>query len=332
MKFYKDIISASWQGVKKNKFLWFFGFFVVLLGENGGEYEFYIRNAQNLLERSSFLNPYYWFSNGSQSIFYRLELFINNEGVFAYLFLFLFAVALLVLIYFIMISQASLVYAANKIYKGEKVKMLECVSHVKKKAFSVLGLNLILKGAIYFAFLVIGLPLLALILGASAERYNTLYVVIGFIILFPLSIVATFLVKYAINYVVLNDEKFFKAIGRGWKLFIDNWLITLEMALVIFVINIIISLAALAILLFLLAPYLFFSILNISVTWSWAPFTLFLTIASIIMAIAFVLVGSIFSAFQWTAWTMLFDNLTKEPRDSRIATWINKKKPQKEGI
>lgn len=329
MKFYKDIISASWRAVKNNKFLWFFGFFVVLLGENGGEYEFYIRNASNLLERTSYLNPYYWFSAGSQSVVQRLEVFLQSEGVFGYLFLFLFAVALLVLVYFIMISQASLVYAANKIYKGQKVHLLECVSRVKKKAFPVLGLNLILKGAIYLAFILIGLPLLAAILGAQAGEYETLYVVFGFIVLFPLSVVATFLVKYAINFVVLKDESFFRSIGRGWKLFTSNWLITLEMALLIFLISIVISLVALGVLLFLFAPYLFFSILNISLTWSWTPLTLFLTVAAVIMAAVFVLIGSVFSAFQWTAWTMLFDNLTDEPREPRIAAWIRQRKGQK---
>ena len=332
MKFYQDIISASWHIVKKHKFLWFFGFFVVLLGENGGEYEFYIRNAQNLLERTSFLNPYYWVTTGWESIMFRLQIFINSEGVFGWLFLFLFAIAFLILIYFIMVSQAALVYAANQYYKNKKITLLECVSAVKEKAFSVLGLNLLLKGVIYLCFALLGLPLLALLMGNNAQNFSTLYIILGLIILFPLSIIASFLIKYAINYVVLREESFFKSIAKAWKLFIKNWLVTLEMALIIFLINIIISLLALGVLLLSFSPFLFLSILNIGIIGSWAPLTIFLSVVSIVMVLAFILVGSIFSAFQWTAWTLLFDNLTKESKESRIASWIKTKKLPKEDV
>jgi len=44
--------------------------------------------------------------------------------------------------------------------------------------------------------------------------------------------------KYAIAYVVINKRQVSQAINQGWQLFKENWLVSLEMALILFFINI----------------------------------------------------------------------------------------------
>ncbi|MFH1536844.1 MAG: hypothetical protein ABID45_02560 [Patescibacteria group bacterium] len=326
MTFYKNILGSAYQMTKKHKFLWLFGFFVVLLGENGGEYEFYIRHTQKLFQEDNIFNPYFWLTSRWEVLYNQITSFVAATGVLGYFLLFILALALLLVIYFVMVSQASIVKTTDLAANNKKVSLFASISLVRKKVFSILGLNIILKGIIYTVFLLIGLPLLSLIASSGNQDYFTLYLILGFVILFPIIIVSSFLTKYAINFIVLKEEKFLSSIVKAWKLFIKNWLITLEMALVIFVLNIAISLLIIVLLFVVLSPFLYFSILNSNTLVSSAPLAAFLYIVPIIVIALIALVGSMFSAFQWSAWTILFDSLVREPKQARILGWIKRKK------
>lgn len=326
MKFYKGLLTNAWEIVSRNKFLWLFGFFVVLLGENGGEYEFYIRNVQKFFQQDSIFNPYYWLTEGWAAQYNYLQTFLANEGIFAWLFILVLAIAFLIVVFFIMVSQASIIYVTDQARSGNDVGFYQAINAVKKKALAVFGMNLLQKVSVYLSLFLIGVPLLYLLLKTDSQAYYFIYVAIGIILLIPFGIIITFLIKYAINFIVLKDESFFSALAKAWHLFVKNWVITLEMALIIFFINIILSFLVIIVLIIFFAPYLYFSIFDIGITQSWTSFGWFVLIIGICAILLTVLAGSIFSAFQWSAWTLLFDDLTKGRATSRIVNWVDRRK------
>ncbi|MBU0670835.1 MAG: hypothetical protein ABH835_01490 [Patescibacteria group bacterium] len=329
MKFYKGLLKNAWEIVSRNKFLWLFGFFVVLLGENGGEYEFYIRNVQKFFQQDSIFNPYYWLTDGWAAQYYQLQSFLSTGGVLAWVFIFGLIIAFLIVVAFVMVSQASIIHVTDQARSGNDVGFYQAINSVKKKIIPVFGMNLLSKISVYLSLFIIGIPLLYLLLKTDSQAYYFIYVVIGIIVLIPFGIIITFLIKYAINYIVLKEESFFSALLKAWHLFEKNWVITLEMALVIFFINIIISFLVMIVLLIFFGPYLYFSIIDVGVTQSWTAFGWILLIIGLCAILAMVLVGSIFSAFQWSAWTLLFDDLTKGQATSRIVNWTEKRKQAK---
>lgn len=315
MTLYRNILKQGLKITWHNRYLWFFGLFAALLG-NGGEYEILSRNSGRGLEE------------GGQSIYETGIFSVKTLGNIGRLFrddpgamLLVLAVSLIILfmvgflIWVVIVSQGALVDSSARIIskKGSQNPGIKNDFKVGVKNFwPVFGLNIIIKAAVILAFWLIGAALLA----ANFQLANGLFIIL-FIILIPVAIAFSFMIKYAICYAVIKENSFLESIAEGWRLFAANWLVSIEMAFILFFLNFAFGLALILIVLTLTIPFLFLAFVLyqlISLAGFW-----FMFITALVLFLAIIMAGgAMLATFQTASWTGLFVELVSKGGESKI--------------
>lgn len=304
----KQALNIAW----KHKYLWFFGLFASFVASGGSwEYRILTNNInQNLIDSSySHLNNIAAvgdliknFCLGIANLFrYDWASILNAITI-----ILITVILLAVFIWLAISSQAALVDSVKKLLNSKKKETLLgirdslVVGHCH--FWPVLGLNLAIKILVGFAFLIIGLPLLFMVISDTAVLATT-YIIL-FVIFIPLATGLSLMIKYAIAYQVLEKTSFVASLEQGWKLFKKNWLVSLEMAVIIFIINFLASGFLLLVISLLLFPLLLLGLL-FKLNW-------LIILLMLLAIILIVLVGSLLTTFQIATWTGLFLRLKEK--------------------
>lgn len=317
---YREILKKSWQNTWRNKYLWFFGLFAALLG-NGGEIDIIFRSFNTDSRQELFLGWNRMMETGffSKGVFSGIGK-IAHEDPFS-LFLALSVLFLLVvlgafLVWMSMVSQAAIVNNSSKNDGKKKVDFKEGINAGIKNFIPVFALNLFSRVAIYILFVLISLPILTNS-SKSDVFLNSILFMIAFLIFIPLSIVVSFIVKYAIAFTVVKGKKISESIKMGWELFVNNWLISIEMAFVLFFINLLVGFSLIMLFLVLAVPFMFFALLFSQLALYFNFWAIVLAALILFLFIA-ALIGSALATFQISTWTMLFVELTGKKVESKL--------------
>ncbi|MCK5062134.1 hypothetical protein KAR28_06340 [Candidatus Parcubacteria bacterium] len=325
MTLYRDILGQSLKSAWRNKYLWFFGLFAALLG-NAGEFELLFRGFNGKtgtffpgLERL-----------GETGIF-SLQIFkslaqLSRQDPFS-LFLALGVLLLIVLVSLFLLwmsvtSQVALVHSAGKIRANKNHNFKESLNVGIKKFWPVFGLNIIFKIAVYALFIILSLPIISSLGKVDFALSSSLYIV-SFVLFIPVSMIFSFIIKYAIAFVVIKEAGFLQAIKQGWKLFVKNWLVSLEMAFLLFFINFLVGAALILVFLIVSIPFFFMALVFAKLSFLF-NFWAMVMIATMIYIIFIVLTGSFLSAFQVTSWTGLFIELVSRGGVSKLVRVFGK--------
>lgn len=321
--FYRQILKQSLGITRHNKYLWFFGLFAVLLG-SGGEYEIIFRGLTGDMNQGFLQSVGNIIQTGvfSTSTLANIGALIANDSAhFAVLLLVgLAIIALLCFLVFVsIVSQAALVNNSAAIIKSKKQIKLGikdgAISGIKN-FWPVFGLNALVKIAVFLAFSLVWLPVVLTANQAVSAGVNLAYF-IAFIILIPLAIVFSFVIKYAVAYVVISKADFLESIKKGWALFAKNWLISVEMAFVLFVINLLAGLALALAVLTLIIPFALMAFIFYKF-FAGVGFGLIAVLGFISILFIIILAGSILTTFYISSWTSLFIKLVGKGGDSKI--------------
>lgn len=313
MRLYFKALADGWKLTSKHNWLWLFGLFALLIGGNGGEYDLYFKNVSLLSSQNSVFSVSFWQKNELAQISERLIALWTNNWITTILLGSILLFSLLFVLYFIIVSQISLVYAAAQGPKNG-LTFHDCYSAGQKYFWPVLTINIISK-----AFIFAVLFLIVFSFSVPDYFYQTIYSILGSLLLVPAVIIVSFLSKYAVNFIVLKNEKIFPAIKKGAVLFAKNCLVSLEMALIIFILSILLGLFIMLSTAVVLSPFLA-SVIGTAQAYAdpLANIYTVLMLAALILVMGMVLAASIFSAWQWTSWTYLFKELTKGPKESKL--------------
>lgn len=315
-KVLKQALVLSWH----YKYLWFFGLFAVLIG-NSGEYEVFVRGlsgdlGQGFSDSLSRLISADLFSG--QALSAINDLFAQDA--FSFILFIIITLVILVMVGFLIwlsvASQAALVNNSAAIISGKKNSFKDGIEKGAKVFWPVFGLNIASKVIIAILFMIIGLPIF-LTAGRAGSVSASLFYLVLFVIFVPLAVSVAFLIKYAIAYVVIKDNDFFTAVKNGWRLFADNWLVSIEMALALFFINFLLGLAVILAVLILAVPLLFLSLIFYYLA-SFVGFWLIVTLSLFIFVVLIAVSGSAITTFQISAWTGLFIELVGRGGTSKI--------------
>lgn len=320
MPLYRNILKQALAISWRYKYLWIFGLFASLLG-SGGEYQI----INNIINGNTGTNVAPDFNQiAGTGVFskdvlnYLIELFKNNPVSMSFALLgTLLLIALALTILWIMTSsQAALVNESARIIKRTKGKtdLKETFQSGAKKFWPVFGFNILAKFLICVCFILIGLPII--FYTSSSSSVTALYILL-FTIFVPISIILSFIVKYAIAYAVINDVKFMTSLKKGWELFLKNWLVSIETAIILFSINFFGGIGIILLILMLAIP-LFFLALVLSYLFNFFIFWICMIIAGVLFLIIIVLGGSVLTTFQVAAWTGLFIELNEKGGTSKI--------------
>ncbi|MFA5754575.1 MAG: hypothetical protein WC905_04510 [Patescibacteria group bacterium] len=310
----KQALTIAW----KHKYLWVCGLFASLVASSGSwEYKILTENLNQNMAGGSYykLNGFITVGEVIKNFFLGFKDMFQYDAVAVLNALTLILITAIILIIFVWLaitSQAALVSSVKKIASAKKkettLSLRTEIAIGSRHFWPVLGLNLLTKILISVAFFIIGLPLLFLIIRDSGFA-ATLYTIL-FVIFIPVATGLGLMLKYAIAYKVLEDASFVKSIKKGWKLFMKNWLVSLEMAIILFLISLIASGLVLGILFLALMPLLLLGLI-FNAVW-------LITFVTLIAIIVIVLIGSLLTTFQVATWTSLFLRLREKGAAAKL--------------
>lgn len=321
---YRILLKQAWDISWKHKYLWFLGLFASLIASSGAwEYRLLTENLNQGL-----INGSYYRLSSILALGELLKNFcLGVVDLFHYDFLTilnalsLLIIAFVLLVFFIWLAvacQAALIGDVKKISNSKKkdleLSIRDSLTEGHRYFWTVLGLNILIKILVSFSFFLISLPLLFMVIKDTAAL-TAIYTIL-FVIFVPVSMGLSLMLKYAIAYKVLDNKSLVASLENGSKLFGKNWLVSLEMAVILFIINFLASGLILAVLSLFLLPLLLLGLM-FKLTW--------LVILMILLAIVVVVVfGSILTAFQTAAWTNLFLHLKEKGGLAKLERIFNR--------
>ncbi|MDO9399275.1 MAG: hypothetical protein Q7T79_01110 [bacterium] len=321
MSLYRNIFKQSWQTTWRNKYLWFFGVFAILLG-SAGEYKIL---SHSLMGDNQSILPAV--DKIVQTGIFSKQALDNIIGMMSQnplLFLKIMAIFLIVLVllgflvWLSIVSQSAIVNNSANIIKQKGHNFQEGMRSGVKNFWQVFALNIIANIATGLILAVISLPF---IFSESNIIIASLFYVVLFIIFIPVAVSLSLIIKYAIAFTIINKNNLFDAIKLGWKLFKDNWIVSLEMALILFFINFAVGLLILFLMFILAIPFLSLGLIFYflsSVFGVWLAVVLAFSTALLLIIIS----GSILTVFQISAWTGLFIELIKNGGTAKIVRML----------
>ncbi len=237
MPFYRNILKQAWTLTWRNKYLWWFGIFAALIG-NGGELEILFNNSGANPNQALFPA---WQRIASTGVFSRHTLanignLLKQDTLNIILVLISCLIVLaifLFLVWLVVVAQAAAVNNSAAIIKQKKHNFKDGLDSGMLNFWPVLVLNIIVRVVIYILLVVISLPVIFYQGNFSAN----LFYIIALVIILPVAIILSFIMKYAVAYAVINKSRVAAAIKQSWRLFRNNWLISFEMAVMLFFIN-----------------------------------------------------------------------------------------------
>lgn len=313
---YRSTLSQALYAVRVAPHLWVFGFFAALFG-NGGHYQIIVTTFSVL-------------DSGSFSVYSGIASFFdsgsrNAIGVLlsqlAHFFAFSPAIALISLVTICFIIWAALVAHGAIIHAIAETKKTKKASFGKSFAVSrayfwhILGATFAAKFTALFVFSIIAFPAVALLqyVTDAARAFGIVFFGVGI----PLIIIFSFIVMYAVSYIVIDRLAWKDAYVAALRLFGSHWLVSIEMALSLFVITLAGGIGIASVVLLISAPFLLLASSVHAAGWLFGANAVLHFAQLFTMAVYFVL-GSILAVYQYAAWTTLFLKIQDGSASSKL--------------
>jgi len=319
---YREAFAHSWRLATKHIWLWPFGLFAALLGQLG---------VTELLSALGVIKDQYGAATSVQLI---LEIFrgfnFSNFSNLNFLqwggavwILFIWILLAIVLTFIAISSQGALIHAASK--PSHRIKAFHPASsswHVGVRHFWRLFALTIVKKA--------GLLLLGLLVAWVSYRSSTTgslldqsIFVITFLVALFVGLSLSFYTIYAACYVIVEEYDDKQALQAAWSLLKDHPIVSIEVALILLVLNI--GMALFSILSF------FLFLVPAGVVWILGAVIssqLVLSIAIIVGLLSFVIfvmfIGAMFTIYSTSTWTYLFMKMHKNGVKSHVMHMLGK--------
>ena len=313
---YRQILNKAWLVTKKYPHLWLLGFFAAFLG-NGGEYQVLIKQVRQVkLQPETIYNLQAWLGSASPN----LDISLGRSLLLGLFIMVMLGLAAL-LIWLVVSSMAGLILGSAQASRDEKNSFSQLLREGRKNFWPVLGLQVIAKIIVYGILTLILAPLMLATFAQNNQPLNVFILTLTFLIFIPLTIVVSFVTRYASAFVVLSKQKLTLAFQNGWRLFAANWLISLEMALLLLAINLLAGLALLIVSFLLFSPFFFVGIA--SALQHPGTFWSIVAVPLIIIVLLTLALGAALATWQTASWTLLFLRLTEGGRAySKLVRWI----------
>jgi len=230
MKF-QELISRSFSIAFKNKFLWFFGFFLAF-GDFAG-------------------------NKDHPKIQYQIDSFncpVDLSVPLIILFVFAALLIVMALMFFGVVSVGALISSVKKIDDGKPVIFSEAFMAGLKKFWHVIGLVILFIIIVVALVIIIAVPVVVAIISLHIVL-KILFGIAAALLFFPIGILVWYLYTYGVRYIVLENTGVIESISKGWKLFVNNLKYSFIGGLVGMLLNILFTMFLAALFVFLLFPF-----------------------------------------------------------------------------
>ncbi len=315
MHIYRDILKTAWKLLWRYPWLWVFGLLVATVG-NGNEYDSLFAAFNRLADQGTLLAALQGAVASPRlgQVWQNLNTTLGQAPMLFALGLVLVLAVSGLAIWVIMVARGALIRALGNLHASEPISFSQATMVGVNRFWQIFTLNVLAKFFSYVVVVVAFLPfLISFLTQPTLGSSFSILMVISAVLFIPLALIVSFILKYATIEIVLKKVSWWQGLEKGLNLFLRNWLVSLEMAAVLFVLNLVVSL----ILLWLFLPDALalgdelFRIAN----------TQGLVIGSrlVLTALVFTAVGAWFATFEYAAWVVLFRRLEQGPVASKLA-------------
>lgn len=311
---YRQIIREAWKIAWHKKVMWIFGLFSALIA-TGGALEIFSRNLN-------------WVFTPHLPIFWVKSNMIWNVDYSFWPMLIMLILLILGLVAFLVFmsvrSFVALITATDKYKTDEKVDLNKVWRSGEKNFGSVLGEVVLFKVIIVGAGFLSTLPLWFIWTGNNWQGWVWLYPLI-FVLGMVVAVVASFLMVFTAAYLTLKRYSFGKSLKMAWKLFLSNWLVSLEMALMIFLINMLFGLIYVVATVIVALPTFLFVVLGAFIVLPILS-NIAIVIGSLICLVMLMWTAGFVGSFHTIAWSLLFKRMEEGTAVSKLHRLVNQLK------
>lgn len=305
---YLKIFRDAWKITWKNRFLWWFGFFMLA---SGGANLNYFSSGDGKTQKD-------W-----QALTEKINLqqFLLEHTAPIAIGLTLLVILFLAFLILNFIGRGALIKSTQKILKKEAVNFSSGFQDGKKYFWKILSIFFFSGLLIFICFIVLFTPIAILFL-AKSYVIGTILAILALAIVIPLLILTKYIQSYAGYYVVLADLRPWLAVENAYALFKKNILASIIMSLLFIPIGILSIFIAIAIVLVtiiifgLIGLALFFAIKNTGVI-------IAVALGLIFFIPAIILFYSVFNAFSEVAWVLFFHVIATPKEKEKVEEKIS---------
>ncbi len=319
MQFFQEIFKPAWKIAWKNKFLWLFGFFATALGA-GSNYETVAQALDVVTGKSAASLPsmaLFWQSGYLQAFsFGNIARFASEEPLNLLLVTLTLLLGLCffgILVWLVFVSLGSLIYGVREISKGSAISLGEAFHAGRENFWKLFTITLEAKIAILAALFIVSIPLYLIL------QKNNVFVIgfflAAFVILVIFTLIISFTAFYASAFAVLKNQSVSEAWISGYHLFKNNWLVSIEMAILILVLYVLFGISFVAAAVLLSIP---FTVLAFTFFYLALPAGIIATqiLSGLLLFAGIILATSLFTAFEIASWTLVFLKLQKKTQSA----------------
>lgn len=319
-----NLLRRSWNVVWNNKFMLVLGF-LAALGSGGG-------NASSSNFNYQFDANDFPFMEITPDRFAEI---VAAAGAIAIIALCVAIVVGIVLWVIRLSAQAGMISAAPQLDAGQKLSFGQAFSAGWSKIWSMMGLNLLLFGALIVVGIIavvalagtVGASVVTAVQGGSDEQMAQVFGALGIIgiclacfacLLVPVYLVVTLIYPFAQRALVLEDMGVMDSVRRGWQVIRANLGDVILLVVIFVLIGFVVGAVVLGVIL-LLGGFSFIPVIMRIVN-EQTPNALDIALAcggGLLIVVLSALINSIFVAFRSTAVTLAYNEFTsKKPLDN----------------
>ncbi|PIT88396.1 MAG: hypothetical protein COU29_01240 [Candidatus Magasanikbacteria bacterium CG10_big_fil_rev_8_21_14_0_10_36_32] len=305
---YRQALFQAWRLVWHNKILWIFGLLSMLFAGSFGADNFIGKLLTALSDgKATFLANF------------KLRSFLNFTPINAIGLVWLAGIMIAIGLFIIFVSicsRASLLIATAEFYRHKIIPKFSLIWHSSIKYFwQILSIEMIKK------ILLITILIIFTAIWQQLPNLNSLwqtplaFLILGVIICLSLIIISVAI--YASGYAVIDKKSLLTSITSGWKLFRRHILVSLEISLILLLIDLLVLFLLLGVFSVAFVPSLLIWIVAATVG-NYVMATIGFLLGLFILVILIAFVGAIYNTFTTSVWMYMFMKMHHENIFSRI--------------
>ena len=288
---YLEIIKKAWAITWKNRYLWWFGFFVILGG--GGSVNYFFNSGEDKkLDPAQNEKILEFFS---QNIHWVITLAI--------------VVFLLLIIFFILntLGRGALITSIEKNIKGQVSNFKSGWKDGKKNFWKIFIIDFSLGLFIFLTLLILIAPVAILFLNKN-YIIGGILTFLAILIFIPIAILTSYLKTYSYLYSILGKINFWPAVENAYNLFAKNFWASIILSLIFIPLGIVLMLIILALVPFLLLIFLILGTIGYLALGKITAIIIS-AIGLVIFFLYAIFVKSIYEVFSQAIWILFFHEI-----------------------
>jgi len=303
VSFHRRIIKRALGVAWHHKHLWIFGFFAAFSGF-GGAYEalfrIYDRTAGELAVTGGYAGLGLMPGTATMLALIRTS---SSPWLAASIYSVVALLLLAVFVWVMIMALGATISGVKAIAKGQDLNFAEALKKASQHFWKILALILGMKLLTWLSSLVISANLFQLT-GAGGPFKGLLFL-LSFALFAALSVVIAMVGIYAVTAVVDEDSPLRAAVRKAWKVFKDNWLVSLEAGLLVLLVQITVMILAIGALLVLSVPFIFLMLLALMFNLPSMGVAI-AVVATIAVVLVLCLLAAYLTVFQVAVWWQLW--------------------------